>query len=172
MTASACAGSSQPSGHRANGSGPHLNAFPLKMVPIARAMASRSGIPIRRLRPHAPPPARRSGKPLGPARSPNLAGFFNDRDGDKEADGGSASKLEDFIDATEIYGDSILTGKPMVDYPQGKSVRRENRVFAWLQMLNAGRRVWTVAVSDAQPGDAGRRRRLAELPAEQPRSPR
>ena len=126
------------------GSGPHLNSFPQVITPFRQD----NGAPIWN------PDARISAltlrflKGAGPSRwvhlnHPDVARFFADRDGDGKTDGGFTN-LEDYIDAAETWSAEILNLSPK--YASGN---RENRTFAWLQMLNQGRRMWCIAVSDA-----------------------
>jgi hypothetical protein len=85
------------------------------------------------------------------ANHPIVGNVFFDRDADGLADGGFAG-LENLIDAAEFWSTEILNLSPTY---QGKGVAGagnlglQNRTFAWLQMLNQGRPVWCVAVSDA-----------------------
>ena len=58
--------------------------------------------------------------------------------------------FEDLIDAGEFWSDQILNPDPFVISERGGRTRKgENRIFGWLQLLNQGRNVWCVAVSDA-----------------------
>jgi hypothetical protein len=84
------------------------------------------------------------------ANHPLVSVVFNDRDRDGIEDGGYAG-FERLIDAAEVWSTEILNAKPafMMKRDDGKETRVENRTFGWLQMLNQGRHVWCVAVSDA-----------------------
>ena len=80
---------------------------------------------------------------------PGVGLVFNDRNQDQVADGGFAG-FEDLIDAGEFWSDQILNPDPFVISERGGRTRKgENRIFGWLQLLNQGRNVWCVAVSDA-----------------------
>ena len=77
------------------------------------------------------------------ANHPDVGGVFFDRNRDGVEDGGFVG-LEDLIDAAEVWSAEILNLDPRYSTRTGA-----NRTFGWLQMLNQGRRVWCVAVSDA-----------------------
>jgi hypothetical protein len=63
---------------------------------------------------------------------------------------GSRSGLEKLFDGAELAGPHILSLKPYVeDTSRDKKRTLPNRTFRWLQLLNQGRRLWCVAVSDA-----------------------
>jgi len=79
------------------------------------------------------------------ANHPNVEQVFFDRDGDGVRDGGFVG-FEELIDAAEVWSAAILEHTPTMQW-YGRE--RPNRTFFWLQMLNQGRRVWCVAVSDA-----------------------
>jgi hypothetical protein len=84
---------------------------------------------------------------------PDLVEDFIDRNLDGQADGGFQF-LEGLIDGveTENYsGALILEGKPFViGDPLSRGPRVQAiREFVWLQLLNTGKRLWGVAVSDA-----------------------
>ncbi|MCY4189097.1 MAG: CehA/McbA family metallohydrolase, partial [Bryobacterales bacterium] len=74
---------------------------------------------------------------------PDVGSVFFDRNRDGVEDGGFAG-LEKLIDAAETWSAEILNLSPRYNTQEGP-----NRTFGWLQMLNQGRRVWCVAVSDA-----------------------
>jgi len=81
------------------------------------------------------------------ANHPTVATVFFDRDGDGVRDGGFVG-FENLIDAAEVWSAEILNPNPTyLRAPQGAPA--PNRTFQWLQMLNQGRHVWCVAVSDA-----------------------
>jgi hypothetical protein len=64
-------------------------------------------------------------------------------------DGGYAG-FERLIDAAEVWSTEILNPNPYYDLARpGRKATIENRTFGWLQMLNQGRHVWCIAVSDA-----------------------
>lgn len=79
------------------------------------------------------------------ANHPEVERVFFDRDGDGVRDGGFVG-FEEMIDAAEVWSAAILDHRPFVE----RNGRRwSNRTFRWLQMLNQGRHVWCVSVSDA-----------------------
>lgn len=132
------------------GGGPHLNAFPLQPKPFSQSNGAPSWHPdprvsallLRNL------PGDESSRWVH-LNHPNVARFFNDRDGDGKADGGF-EHLESLVDAAEVYGERILSNESYYDYNyKGRKGRRENWPLAWLQLINAGRGVWTIATSDA-----------------------
>jgi len=152
----------------------HLNAFPLK----PDALAQDGGAPVYHYDPridaivlrnwgtpsthpggsrHDTYQNTRVGAPYfagGPDRwvqvnHPSVGRVFFDRDGDGAEDGGFTG-LEQLLDAAEVWSDNILDGKPVIERSFGGAVRKmPNRTFGWLQMLNQGRHIWCVAVSDA-----------------------
>lgn len=77
------------------------------------------------------------------ANHPDVGSVFFDRNRDGVEDGGFVG-LESLIDAAEVWSTEILNLNPRYGTRTGA-----NRTFGWLQMLNQGRRVWCVAVSDA-----------------------
>ncbi|MCY4587523.1 MAG: carboxypeptidase regulatory-like domain-containing protein [Bryobacterales bacterium] len=77
------------------------------------------------------------------ANHPNVGNVFFDRDQDGDRDGGFVG-FEELIDGAEVWSDEILNLSPSYAGRRGA-----NRTFGWLQMLNQGRHVWCVAVSDA-----------------------
>lgn len=81
---------------------------------------------------------------------PDVGKFFRDRNADGQPDGGYAD-LEKLIDAAEVWSTEILMLQPARETADanGKTTRRKNRTFEWLQLLNQGRHTWCVAVSDA-----------------------
>lgn len=85
------------------------------------------------------------------ANHPVVGNVFFDRDGDGVVDGGFAG-FENLIDAAETWSTEILNLSPTYKthgVAGGGNIGQQNRTFGWLQMLNQGRRVWCVAVSDA-----------------------
>jgi hypothetical protein len=129
----------------------HFNAFPLKPVPHTQD----NGAPVWVEDPRIDALMLREHGGGGPDRwvqinHPSVGKFFRDRDGDGVADGGYEG-LEELIDAAEVWSTEILSGIPFTEYTlaSGAKAKRENRTFAWLQLLNVGRRMWCVAVSDA-----------------------
>ncbi len=149
------------------GSGQHFNAFPLRPDP----MAQNGGAPLWHYDPRINAVTLRNwGTPTldggsridpganartdlghfggGPdrwvqANHPDVGTVFFDRDRDGEQDGGFVG-FESLIDAAEVWSAEILNLDPRYRTRSGA-----NRTFGWLQMLNQGRRVWCVAVSDA-----------------------
>jgi hypothetical protein len=77
------------------------------------------------------------------ANHPNVGLVFFDRDQDGVRDGGFTG-FEELIDGAEVWSAEILNLSPNYNTRSGA-----NRTFGWLQMLNQGRHVWCVAVSDA-----------------------
>ncbi len=137
-------------GMELTGGGPHLNAFPLKRVAFTQDNGAPqwdpdpriSALLLRRL------PGDLANRWVH-LNHPNISRFFNDADNDEKPDGGF-QHLESFIDAMEMFGVGILSNQPMIEVTtkRGK-VKIENKALAWLQMLNAGRRVNAIVVSDA-----------------------
>ena len=149
------------------GSGQHFNAFPIEPDPLAQ----NGGAPLWHFDPRInaitlrnwgtptleggsridPGPNARNRIGLfggGPdrwvqANHPEVGNVFFDRDSDGIEDGGFVG-LEQLIDAAEVWSAEILNLSPRYNTREGA-----NRTFGWLQMLNQGRRVWCVAVSDA-----------------------
>ena len=81
------------------------------------------------------------------ANHPEVQKVFFDRDENGVRDGGFEG-FEKLIDAAEVWSAEILNLNPVV---KRMDIDREwpNRTFFWLQMLNQGRHVWCVSVSDA-----------------------
>ena len=79
------------------------------------------------------------------ANHPTVERVFFDRDGNGVRDGGFVG-FETMIDAAEVWSAAILDHRPKVDR---RGTEWSNRTFFWLQMLNQGRHVWCVSVSDA-----------------------
>ena len=149
------------------GSGQHFNAFPIQPDPLAQnggapqwhfdprinAITLRNwGTPTldggMRVDPGANARHRIGLFGGGPdrwvqANHPDVGGVFFDRDRDGVEDGGFGG-LEELVDAAEVWSAEILNLDPRYRTRTGA-----NRTFGWLQMLNQGRRVWCVAVSDA-----------------------
>jgi hypothetical protein len=85
------------------------------------------------------------------ANHPAVGTVFFDRDGNGVADGGFGG-FEQMIDGAEVWSTEILNLNPTYSgkgVSGGSNAGLQNRTFGWLQMLNQGRRVWCVAVSDA-----------------------
>ena len=82
---------------------------------------------------------------------PVVGNLFFDRDGDQVPDGGFVG-LEDLIDGAEFFSTEILNANPIYQGKNFDSSERfktwQNRTFAWLQLLNQGRRVCSLGVSD------------------------
>ena len=149
------------------GSGQHFNAFPIKPDPLAQ----NGGAPLWHFDPRINAitlrnwgtPTREGGSRIDPAANarsriglfgggpdrwvqanhPDVGSVFFDRDRDGVEDGGFVG-LEELIDAAEVWSAEILNLNPRYNTRAGA-----NRTFGWLQLLNQGRRVWCVAVSDA-----------------------
>lgn len=132
------------------GSGQHFNSFPLERVSYAQD----GGAPVWNYDPRINAIVLREMPGSGPdrwvqANHPTVGYVFNDRDRDGVADGGFAG-FERLIDAAEVWSTEILNLSPTYEFRrEGKAMVLENRTFGWLQMLNQGRHVWCVAVSDA-----------------------
>ncbi len=149
------------------GSGTHFNAFPFEPDPLAQ----NGGAPLWHFDPRINAitlrnwgtPTLRGGSRFDPSLNarkrielfgggpdrwvqvnhPDVGSVFFDRNRDGVEDGGFAG-LEKLIDAAETWSAEILNLSPRYNTQEGP-----NRTFGWLQMLNQGRRVWCVAVSDA-----------------------
>ncbi len=125
------------------GSGAHFNAFPLKVVPWVQD----GGAPVWQKDPRINAIVLRDFQGGGADRyvqinHPNVGAFFRDRNEDGIPDGGYVD-LESLIDAAEVWSTEILNPRPWLESG------RANRTFAWLQLLNQGRNMFCVAVSDA-----------------------
>ena len=132
------------------GQGQHFNSFPLKYSPLTRTAARRSGS----MTPASNAIVLRNIFGGGPdrwvqANHPTVGYVFNDRDRDGRSDGGFVG-FEELIDAAEVWSAEILNPNPTYPVQNRRgTAQRENRTFGWLQMLNQGRHMWCVAVSDA-----------------------
>ena len=156
------------------GNGQHFNSFPLRRDPFAQD----GGAPVWNFDPRLNAIVLRSwGTPSleqggsrydtganaqnkaalfggGPdrwvqANHPIVGTVFFDRNEDGVVDGGFVG-FERMIDAAEVWSTEILNLNPTYDVvARGRKYSIENRTFGWLQMLNQGRHVWCVAVSDA-----------------------
>ncbi len=132
------------------GSGQHFNAFPLRSFPYLQD----GGTPPWQYDPRLNAIVLRNAFGGGTDRwvqinHPGVGIVFNDRNQDQVADGGFAG-FEHLIDAGEFWSDQILNPDPVVIDKRGEQTRiGENRIFGWLQLLNQGRNIWCVAVSDA-----------------------
>ena len=128
------------------GKGAHLNAFPLKPDPALQD----GGAPTWQTDPRINAIVLRDFQGGSPMRwvhlnHPQVGEFFRDRDKDGIADGGYAG-LARLVDAAETWSLEILRHEPW--YLRDEK-RRENRTFAWLQLLNQGVRMPCIAVADA-----------------------
>lgn len=149
------------------GSGQHFNSFPIEPDPLAQ----NGGAPLWHYDPrinaitlrHWSTPTLSGGSRIDPganarnrithfgggpdrwvqANHPNVGNVFFDRDRDGIEDGGFVG-FEQLVDAAEVWSAEILNLSPTY-----RGSESPNRTFGWLQMLNQGRRVWCVAVSDA-----------------------
>jgi len=132
------------------GRGQHFNAFPLEYTPLAQD----GGGPEWQYDPRLNAIVLRNAFGGGPhrwvqANHPIVGHVFNDRDEDGRADRGFQG-LEKLIDAAEVWSAEILNLEPTYPYTSDEGTFLiENRTFGWLQLLNQGRHVWCVAVSDA-----------------------
>ena len=80
---------------------------------------------------------------------PSVGRVFFDRNQDGVEDGGFTG-IEKMLDAAEVWSTDILKLSPVVERSyRGKVRKTPNRTFGWLQLLNQGRPIWCVAVSDA-----------------------
>jgi hypothetical protein len=76
---------------------------------------------------------------------PSVGAMFFDRNR-----AGIFPNIETLFDAAEVWSADILTLSPVVERARGGRGRKApNRTFGWLQLLNQGRNIWSVAVSDA-----------------------
>jgi len=132
------------------GDGQHFNSFPLKRTPYAQD----GGAPVWQVDPRLNAIVLRNAYGGGPDRwvqinHPDVGTAFNDRDKDQIPDGGFIG-LEHLIDAAETWSTEILNPNPWYLSRRGDPAEKlENRTFGWLQLLNQGRHMWSVAVSDA-----------------------
>ena len=149
------------------GSGQHFNSFPIPPDPLVQ----NGGAPLWHFDPRInaitlrnwDTPTRARGSRIDPganarnrldpfgggphrwvqANHPDVGTVFFDRNRDGMEDGGFVG-FEELIDAAEVWSAEILNLSPRYGTREGA-----NRTFGWLQMLNQGRRLWCVAVSDA-----------------------
>ena len=149
------------------GSGQHFNSFPIEADPLSQ----NGGAPLWHFDPRINAvtlrnwgtPTLAQGSRIDPAvnarnrirllgggpdrwvqaNHPDVGAVFFDRNRDGVEDGGFAG-FEELIDAAEVWSAEILNLNPNYNARSGA-----NRTFGWLQMLNQGRLVWCVAVSDA-----------------------
>ena len=128
----------------------HLNAFPLEVEPFTQD----NGAPLWQHDPRINAIMLRDWQGGSANRwvhlnHPSVGRFFRDRDGDGVPDGGYAG-LADLVDAAETWSLSILLEAPWYHRVRNdKKTWRENRTFAWLQLLNQGVGLWCIAVADA-----------------------
>ena len=155
------------SGIELTGSGQHFNSFPIEPDPLEQ----NGGAPLWQFDPRINAivlrnwgtPTLADGSRIDPAvnargrvrlfggspdrwvqaNHPNVGRVFFDRNQDGVEDGGFVG-FEELIDAAEVWSAEILNLNPNYNTRSGA-----NRTFGWLQMLNQGRHVWCVAVSDA-----------------------
>jgi hypothetical protein len=137
-------------GMELTGNGQHLNSFPLK-----RSIYTQDGgAPVWQFDPRLNAIVLRDAFGGGTDRwvqlnHPTVGTVFNDRNEDQIADGGFVG-MERLIDAAEFWSTEILNPDPWYVQLEGDKVEKlENRTFGWLQLLNQGRLIWCVAVSDA-----------------------
>lgn len=132
------------------GRGQHFNSFPLEYSPLTQD----GGAPEWQFDPRLNAIVLRNLFDGGPDRwvqgnHPRVGEVFNDRNADGVGDGGFVG-FESLIDAAEVWSTQILNPRPTYfQMRYGERVEIENRTFGWLQLLNQGRHVWCVAVSDA-----------------------
>lgn len=137
-------------GMELTGRGPHLNSFPLQPEPYRQDLGGPEWNPDPRVNAlvlrHMPGDPKSRWVQLN---HPTLSQYFRDLDSDGKDDGGFPG-LAQYIDGTEVYGEHILAGTSDCDRKiNGKTYKRENWPFGWMQMMSAGQRVWTVCTSDA-----------------------
>jgi hypothetical protein len=76
---------------------------------------------------------------------PSVGAMFFDRQR-----AGLFPNIESLFDGAEVWSADILKLSPTIELNAGGQTRSgPNRTFGWLQLLNQGRRIWSVAVSDA-----------------------
>jgi hypothetical protein len=132
------------------GRGQHFNSFPLKRAPFEQD----GGSPKWSTDPRVTALLLREAFDGGAERwvqanHPIVSEVFNDRNRDGVEDGGYVG-FDRMIDAAEVWSTEILNLNPTYTLQRnGKETVIENRTFGWLQMLNQGRHVWCVAVSDS-----------------------
>lgn len=134
------------------GSGAHFNSFPFQPT----SWVQDNGAPTWQKDPRINAIVLRDLQGGGADRyvqinHPSVGEFFRDRNADGIPDGGF-SGLESLVDAAEVWSEEILNPTPWLtlkDRKTGKDYSWQNRTFAWLQLLNQGRHLYCVAVSDA-----------------------
>lgn len=138
------------SGIELTGQGQHFNSFPLEYSPLTQD----GGAPAWQYDPRLNAIVLRNIFGGGPdrwvqANHPIVGYVFNDRDRDGRGDGGFVG-FDELIDAAEVWSAEILNPNPTYPVRNRRGItQRENRTFGWLQLLNQGRHMWCVAVSDA-----------------------
>ncbi len=145
------------SGIELTGPGAHINAFPLNPIPVtqdggAPAWEEDPRVNTHHLQNHGGwVPDREKWVQIN---HPDMSENFIDRNKDGKPDGGFML-LDQVIDAVEtqnFFEPRILDKAPWrVKKPFGKKGERVDMVreFIWLQLLNQGKQMWGVAVSDA-----------------------
>lgn len=124
----------------------HQNAFPMKMVPRTQDNGAPIAGPdpesqIERLALHD----NRSHK-LVQVNHPDIGWMFYDKDGDTKPDSGF-ERMFPFMDVMEVHPiDQVLSLGPLTDHA-GKMY--PNNIFAWMQLLNQGFRIYGVVNTDA-----------------------
>jgi hypothetical protein len=136
------------------GSGPHLNAFPFRVVPFTQD----NGAPVWHPDPRISAITLRDWQGAEPDRwvqinHPDMERIFIDRDRDGRADGGfqGLAQLVDGIETQNTRASGILAGQPFRVLQRNQGEERVEYIceFIWLQMLNQGHRYAAVAVNDA-----------------------
>ena len=75
---------------------------------------------------------------------PNVPRYFKHLRADAKP-GEGFPHLEGLIDAAELWGENILSGAPVYEREyQGKTYKRQNWPFYWMQMLNTGTTIWSI----------------------------
>ena len=140
-------------GMELTGSGAHINAFPLTPMPYLQDNGAPRWVKDPRvnainLRDHH---GHKKNRWIH-INHPDMVDNFNDRNKDGQIDGGYEG-IVSLIDAieTQNYRDSDILARAPFRITRRASREQVSiiREFVWLQMLNQGRKVWGIAVSDA-----------------------
>lgn len=133
------------------GSGAHFNAFPFTPTPYTQDF----GAPQWQKDPRLNAIVLRDFQGIMPERwvhlnHPDTVADFVDRNGDGRPDQGYVG-LESMVDAAEVWGLNILADAPyyIAEAANKQPIVRNHREFVWRQLLNTGRKMWSIAVSDA-----------------------
>jgi hypothetical protein len=133
------------------GSGAHFNAFPFTPTPFTQD----HGAPQWQKDPRLNAIVLRDFQGAMAERwvhlnHPDTVADFVDRNGDGRPDLGYLG-LENMMDAAEVWGLNILADAPyyIAEAVNKQPIVRNHREFVWRQLLNTGRKMWSIAVSDA-----------------------